>query len=734
MKRIKKLLLLALACLTCFSAGIITACNNGNNSSYDSTGSGEEAPIEYLYKIRTQSEGGFGLKDVNVALYDGETKIADVNTNADGNAFFTKDVLASTGTYTIQLSNVPKGWHVKDESIVYQTTGVYGSNVNVNFVASLITDEEAPSGKIYRVGDVMYDFSLADSEGDTYTLSTLLEEKDMVLLNFWATYCGPCASEFPVMNQAYQMYQTSVEILAITNYEPDTQSAVQKYKNGRNLVFPMVDSSQGRTVYSHFSLPGVPVSVIVDRYGVISWMHSGSMVALTDFTNLFDKFVGENYIQTVISADESENGGAGNLEFAKPDVSAPNIADVQTAFTGNTAGFTASWENDEYSWPWLIGEDNNGKYLAASNKQIDYSYAILNVTFNATENTVLAFDYNLATELNADHLYVMIDGVIIHSLSGLQNTWRTCYAYVFEQAHVGEHRLSLVFMKDASMSADDNVFIRNLRFLNKTDLDTDNLDLNILRLASTNWNNPADFVEGAQKTTRYQNYVNVKLGDDGYYHVIPDNAPTDYQVDLDTDPLLFADLMNGTHWNKYDLWQLAYNGLLSYQGVNLQGVVEEFAWACTNSSNGFVPVTPTLRDLLKLITEQDAYVGEEKDNNDSPTRVNYLDEKCHVTAHENEWLELCLYFEHYGNSPQVGDSTRGITYDGAIEIFEGTNEIDCFASIVPVGIKHKFTPTKSGVYHFYSTVDKIHFDTGEQYNPQMWLVDSDRLKIGRAHV
>ena len=179
MKRIKKLLLLALACLTCLSVGAITACNGGDGSSYDSTGS-EEIPVEYLYKIRTQSEGGFGLKDVNVALYDGETKVADVNTHSEGYAYFTPDVLSALGTYTIALSNVPKGWRIKDDTIVYQTTGVYGSNVNVNFVASLITDEEAPKGKTYRVGDVMYDFTLTDSDGDSYTLSTLLEEKDII--------------------------------------------------------------------------------------------------------------------------------------------------------------------------------------------------------------------------------------------------------------------------------------------------------------------------------------------------------------------------------------------------------------------------------------------------------------------------------------------------------------------------------------------------------------------------
>ncbi|MBQ7924018.1 MAG: redoxin domain-containing protein [Clostridia bacterium] len=733
MKRIKKLLLLALACLTVCTVGAISACggdenpNNGNGTQQGGNTGDEtpDEPVEYVYKIRTQSEGGFGLKDVNVALYNGSEKLASVNTNADGNAFFTSEEIAQVGEYSIELTNVPKGWNVKDDSISYQTSTVSGSNVNINFSASLITDEEVPETKMYRLGDVMYDFSLTDSAGDTYKLSELLKEKKMVLLNFWATYCGPCASEFPVMNQAYELYKSDVEILAVSSYEPDTQSVVENYKNGKSLTFPMSGVPNSSVITSHFSTSAIPVSVVIDRYGVVSYIHTGSMVALTDFATLFDKFVGDNYVQTVIDSESSEGGDTGVLEWAKPDVSKPNLDEVKAAFSGSDSAFTYSWEDDEYSWPWQIGSDTNGSYLAASNKQVDYSYSTVNIDFTAEANTALAFDYALSTESKADYLYVMLDGTIIHSLSGLQEDWTTCYAYVFNAEHAGAHRLSLVYMKDASISGDDNVFVKNLRFVNLSEIPEEGLDLNIVRHAATEWNNPADYQDGDSKTAKFDKYANVKLGADGYYHVIPDNAEANYEVNLDTDPLLFADIMNGTRWNKYDLWQLAYNGVLVYNGFDLEEAVESFAWAANESTNGFVPVTPALKELLQHITKLNV-VGEAKDENDNASRVNYFDENCHVDYHENEWLEFCLYYDHYGDTPQMSDPTRGITYEGAIEIYEGTTTINCFKSMVPVGIKHKFTPLKSGVYHFYSNVDPKHFDTGESYNPQMWLVDSDK--------
>ena len=178
--------------------------------------------------------------------------------------------------------------------------------------------------------------------------------------------------------------------------------------------------------------------------------------------------------------------------------------------------------------------------------------------------------------------------------------------------------------------------------------------------------------------------------------------------------MLLANLMKGSLWNNYDLWQLCYNDLLIVDGMNVGDAVEDFAWAATNSANGYVPVTKELKHVLKTVTKSNGVEGMKADSD------------YHLDDYDEEWLELCLYFDHYGNGDPVGDPTRGITFDGAIEIREGKNTIDCFASIVPVGIKHKFTPTKSGVYHFYSTVDKEHFDTAETYNPQMWLMDSDK--------
>jgi hypothetical protein len=68
-------------------------------------------------------------------------------------------------------------------------------------------------------------------------------------------------------------------------------------------------------------------------------------------------------------------------------------------------------------------------------------------------------------------------------------------------------------------------------------------------------------------------------------------------------------------------------------------------------------------------------------------------------------LEICSYYDHYGDTPQVEDPMKGITFQAAIPLKEGSNNINVPFAINPRGFKYKFTPEKAGVYKFYSTGD-----------------------------
>lgn len=707
MKFFKKLALLALTGVTAFACGLAVACDKE-----EETKQSETELTDYMYKISVRSEGGFGLKNVTVGLYDGNKLIAEKLTSAQGNAYFTAEDDIDLGEYEVRVSDLPAGWDVADDSIVYQTSKQAQTDLNVALSAELITDETIPASKVYSLGDVMYDFSVQTSSGSTFTLSEVLEEKDMVLLNFWATWCSPCKQEFPAMQNAYmstgangEAIADNVAILAVST--SDDQSAVAAFKAENGLSFDMAGSND---LTGRFDTSAIPVSVVIDRYGVVSYYHVGSMTAASDFVGLFDKFIGDDYKQTVIGEGEYEGGeeGSSGTELIKPNVSAPATSDVDKILNAD-GGFTSSWDDGEYSWPFVIKTDaNDEKYLLASNQDTHGSYSMLNVKFTAKADDALFLDAWVDTEADADYLHIILDGVLIHSLSGSAASWQSYCAYVFTAAEAGEHTLTLSFTRDSSGSGgEDEVRIKNLRMGAISDIGTGKTvkGADIFRYAATQRNDPTGITEG--KKTQYASYITPVFNEtDGYYHVGTADGP-----------LLFADFMGVSQWNEYDLWQLAYNEYLVYDGMNLSDTVEDHAWAATNATIEYVPVTKEIQHLLDLIAKIDVEVGAK------------ADAERHLSYHDKEWLEMCVYYSHYGDTDPIGDPTRGITYAGAIEINEGVNHIDCNVSLVPLGIKHKFTPMRSGVYRFYSLVEKEYEGTDSCYDPQCWIFDENENQL-----
>ena len=525
MKFFKKIALLALACLTCFTLGLITACG-GNDSSSSSTP--EQTPAEYVYNVRVQSEGGFGIRGVGVSLYSGENKIASKTTSSEGNAYFTKDDVAIAGEYDIRFSEFPDGWSLK-ENVSYKTSAQEKTDYTALALPSLIK-EDAPASKRYRLGDVMHDFTITTSDNREFTLSKALEDKKMVLLNFWATWCGPCKSEFPAMQNAYVETQSDVAVLAVST--TDTQAAVRDYKKDQGLSFDMAGETKLPTF---FAVESVPLSIVIDRYGVISYWHLGSMTAKSDFLGLFDKFTGENYVQTVIGAGDysgSDNDGTEESERVKPNVSAPAFSDLAPVLDPNNliAENSYEWDKDEYSWPWTVEKDESGnRYLRASNSSVHNSYSLLHFDVTAQANTALVLDAMISTEESADFFYVFVDGTIVQKFSGVTNdSFKNYVVYVFEENQAGKHEVSLCYLKDATASnGEDEVWVKNLRTVSKTSLADREENINVFRYAATDKNEPTgDKPAASDKKKLFKNYVTPVYNEsDGYYHVGAENGP-----------------------------------------------------------------------------------------------------------------------------------------------------------------------------------------------------------------
>lgn len=118
-----------------------------------------------------------------------------------------------------------------------------------------------------EVGHVAPDFTLKTLDGNTVRLSDLRGQK-VVLINFWATWCPPCRLEMPTMQQIYAEYKTrGFEILAV-NIESDARKEIGDFAKELRLTFPIVLDPDMK-VTRRFRIIGLPVSVLIDRQGII---------------------------------------------------------------------------------------------------------------------------------------------------------------------------------------------------------------------------------------------------------------------------------------------------------------------------------------------------------------------------------------------------------------------------------------------------------------------------------
>jgi peroxiredoxin len=109
------------------------------------------------------------------------------------------------------------------------------------------------------------DFKLKDLEGNEFTLSAVRGK--VVLLDFWATWCGPCRRELPSIEKIYQDYSKSGVIIAGVNDEDSGK--VKSFVKKNEYSFPtLMDSS--RKVHAAFRVRAIPSVLVIGPDGVIT--------------------------------------------------------------------------------------------------------------------------------------------------------------------------------------------------------------------------------------------------------------------------------------------------------------------------------------------------------------------------------------------------------------------------------------------------------------------------------
>ncbi|MBR6514163.1 MAG: redoxin domain-containing protein [Clostridia bacterium] len=309
----KKVISIIIICvLAAFIAGSVlyfTVFKQDDTSKYDILN--DVATKEYSINIKTA--GNMLLSDIDVFVYFDDTydKLIDYKkTDKNGNAVFT---IPQYDKYVVVVSGIPEGYDVADHY------SFNGDMTEITVTSKLIEGKNIYDGS-FAIGNVMYDWSLNTSDGKEISISELLSDKKMLVIDFWYKEAHSI-EQLNLLNDLYNQYSDSVEVLALNPVNTDEEISGFKVENSLNKFMEnnteaidtdndtlnIIDetslnihmASCSRRISALFGVSRCPSIVIIDRYGVVSMIEVGTVYSADQLTKVFDHYTAEEYTQKI---------------------------------------------------------------------------------------------------------------------------------------------------------------------------------------------------------------------------------------------------------------------------------------------------------------------------------------------------------------------------------------------------------------------------------------------------
>ena len=119
-----------------------------------------------------------------------------------------------------------------------------------------------------------WDFKLKNLEGKEVALSSFKDPNKVVLLNFWATWCGPCKAEIPGFVELQEKYKDKLTIIGYS--VDDTAELAKKYADEYKMNYPIVLGEGREDVQDAYGpIWGIPASFIISKDGKVCRKHMG---------------------------------------------------------------------------------------------------------------------------------------------------------------------------------------------------------------------------------------------------------------------------------------------------------------------------------------------------------------------------------------------------------------------------------------------------------------------------
>ena len=279
-------------------------------------------------------------------------------------------------------------------------------------------------------GTEMPDFTVETTQG-TVSLSGALAEKKAVVVNFWASWCGYCIEEFPLFQEAYEQFGEDVQFIALTVEAKDGDAQIRSVQQSLGLNFPMGRDTAG--LGAMYVRGGIPVTLVVDRFGKIAYEQTGAFQRSSELKNLLSALTSDGYTESVVYTEPpaAQVTAAGETGDA-----------LSRALNAEGSSLVFANPDDAHTWPMQVFEDGTRTGVCSSNSGEDDTLSAVKTVLTSSEGEAFCVDVRSSSLGGLDVGQLIVDGTVVRVFSGERDWHRVVYPL-----EAGEHEVMLTYRK-----------------------------------------------------------------------------------------------------------------------------------------------------------------------------------------------------------------------------------------------------------------------------------------------